>query len=194
MLLVPEVQAILKQFPWGRIEKDGTFSDDIAKARFKVLGASKIGFWSHRGGPLPHANGGDHALPEYGEMMQNVVDSFTHMDGLDLLEEKHHSDEDGWKLQSRLIPFRTFSVVRESPLRAGSPKAKEVKDWKSWYEWRGLPLESPAALLMHYPLTVYQLLVHTLKLTSPQAGSAEDRKSLVVHYIGAEIELNFLPM
>jgi hypothetical protein len=84
--------------------------------------------------------------------------------------------------------------VREPPLRAGSPKAKEVKDWKSWYEWRRLPLESPAALLMHFPLTVYWLLVDTLKVTSPQAGSTEERKSLVVHYIGAETELNFLPM
>ncbi|KXZ43102.1 hypothetical protein GPECTOR_102g55 [Gonium pectorale] len=33
-----------------------------------------------------------------------------------------------------------------------------VHDWRSYYGWAGLPLESPAALLLHFPLTLYGVL------------------------------------
>ena len=43
---VPLVQAIVKQFPWGRIEKDGTFAEDFILAYFGVLGHEGFGYWS----------------------------------------------------------------------------------------------------------------------------------------------------
>ncbi|KAJ7176407.1 hypothetical protein C8R43DRAFT_1198094 [Mycena crocata] len=52
----------------------------------------------------------------------------------------------------------------------------EVKGWASRYAWRRLPLESPAALLMHYSMSIYWLLVDAL------------------NYIGAEVELNFISL
>ncbi|KAG6381352.1 hypothetical protein JVT61DRAFT_5762 [Boletus reticuloceps] len=47
---------------------------------------------------------------------------------------------------------------------------------------------------MHYPLTVYHLLVNVLKVASPSRGSPESRQTLDVHYLGAEVELNMLPL
>jgi hypothetical protein len=42
---LPETQAVLKMFPvWGRLEKDGTFSFDLARARFGVLGGIGFGY------------------------------------------------------------------------------------------------------------------------------------------------------
>ncbi|GIM01268.1 hypothetical protein Vretimale_6049, partial [Volvox reticuliferus] len=33
-----------------------------------------------------------------------------------------------------------------------------IMDWSSYYRWAGLPVESPAALLLHFPLTLYGAL------------------------------------
>ncbi len=54
--------------------------------------------------------------------------------------------------------------------------------------------ESPAALLMSFPLSAYWLVVHCLKVTSPSAGSAGKRVPLRIHAIGTEVELNYLPL
>lgn len=80
------------------------------------------------------------------------------------------------------------AVNDDPPLR---PKPGEVKDWKSWYDWRGLSLESPAALLMDAPLSTYHLLVNILKVADPSGAKPQ---TLNVHYLGVEIELNFLPL
>ena len=37
MMRVPEVRAILKLFPWGKLESDGTFSESLIRAYFGVL-------------------------------------------------------------------------------------------------------------------------------------------------------------
>ncbi|KAH9839866.1 uncharacterized protein C8Q71DRAFT_744582 [Rhodofomes roseus] len=190
---LPETQAILRMFPWGRLESDGTFNFDIARARLDVLGSSGYGYWSHRGGSAPHANVGPMGLgadPTFGGLLK--LDNF--IDGNDLLKKKHLTDEQGWKLPSRLIPYLDFThssakqpvIVTELPER--------IRDWKSWYAWRGLPLESPAALLMAAPLSVYQLLVRCLEVTKPSAGSADKRVSLIVHLLGVEVELNHVPL
>ncbi|KAJ6572604.1 hypothetical protein B0H10DRAFT_1007389 [Mycena sp. CBHHK59/15] len=48
---------------------------------------------------------------------------------------------------------------------------------------------------MHYPMSIYWLLVDTLQVVDPKTGSAEGaRVQLNVQYIGAEVELNFLPL
>lgn len=90
MQLLPECRAVLLQFPWGRLEKDGSFIEDTARVRFNVLGGTGTGFWSHRGGPIPH-------LPD-AELSELFPDStqrrawecaskvFAHLDGAVLLE------------------------------------------------------------------------------------------------------------
>jgi hypothetical protein len=47
---------------------------------------------------------------------------------------------------------------------------------------------------MAVPLSVYHLLVRCLQLTKPHAGSPEKRVPLHVHLLGAEVELNYVPL
>ena len=47
---------------------------------------------------------------------------------------------------------------------------------------------------MRYPLTIYHLLVNVLNVASPSRGSPDDRQTLYIHYLGAEVELNLLPL
>ena len=95
---LPEVQDVLKSFPWGRIEADGIFSVDLAKGRFNVLGGNGMGFWSQRGGPIPHQDLGDVHGPS-NPMISKILRAFEHLDGHDLLYQKDHlSDEQGWML------------------------------------------------------------------------------------------------
>jgi len=43
---VGDLQAVLKQFPWARIEKDGTFRSRLLLASRGLLGTGKeFGYW-----------------------------------------------------------------------------------------------------------------------------------------------------
>ncbi|TDL17379.1 hypothetical protein BD410DRAFT_754422, partial [Rickenella mellea] len=64
-------------------------------------------------------------------------------------------------------------------------------NWRSYYDWRGIPLKSPAALLLHWPLSVYRLLF--LLGFVPQ-DVEESRRKLVLYYIGVQQELDCLPV
>ncbi|KAK1226856.1 hypothetical protein PQX77_010160 [Marasmius sp. AFHP31] len=199
MQRLPETQAVVKSFPWGRVETDGSFSFDIARGRFKVLGASDHGYWSHRGGPVPHQSAGDlggmSASVPYAQLMRTMLKSFDHLDGKDLLKKKHLTDLEGWRLSNRsLIPLRDFSAAPEQRPVLVTKFEGGVLDWDSWYKWRKLSKGSPAALLMDFPLSVYQMLVHCLKVTSPNSGSPKKRIPLNIHLLGVEVELNYLPL
>ncbi|KAG5647149.1 hypothetical protein DXG03_001104 [Asterophora parasitica] len=197
MLRLPDTQAITKSFPWGRIETDGSFNFDVARGRFGVLGASGYGYWSHRGGPIPHQEEGRMAAAlgnsPYARQLLSVVQSFDHLDGKDLLGKKHLSDKDGWKLPTALIPYLNFSSAATRP-KVVTGFEEPVVDWDSWYRWRKLKKDSPAALLLAFPMSVYQLVVHCLEVTSSKAGQANKRIPLHIHLVGAEIELNYLPL
>ncbi|KAA8529511.1 hypothetical protein F0562_033690 [Nyssa sinensis] len=54
----------------------------------------------------------------------------------------------GWNLSNNLCPCR-------GPL---SPIPKQLCSWKDYYEWRCIPLHSPVALLLHWPLTIYHAI------------------------------------
>ncbi|KIY62566.1 hypothetical protein CYLTODRAFT_404366 [Cylindrobasidium torrendii FP15055 ss-10] len=190
---LPTTQAMLSQYPWGRQESDGSFNDDLARARYDVLGVANMGFWSVRASNVPHVNRGAEvgAQNPMHTLMQTVYAKFNYTDGTVLLKNKHLSDAEGWKMKKTLIPFRDFAL-------SGTKPPKELKEvlgsWKAWHDWRGLPMESLAPLLMSYPLTVYWLLVNTLKITSPTVGSSDNRVAVHVHLLGAEVELNYLPI
>lgn len=197
MLRLPETQAIVQQFPWGRLETDGSFNRDVARGRFKVLGGSDMGFWSHKGGPVPHQNAGpfsSHDDPNgYQASFQQLFQSFNHLDGKDLLKDKHLSDEAGWKLQSHLIPYRHFSSADKMPVLV-TDFGEPIKDWDSWYRWRKIPKESPAALIMDFPMSVYQLVVNCLEITDATKGSEAKRIPLHIQMLGVEVELNYVPL
>lgn len=188
MLRVPEVRAVLKPFPWGKIESDGTFAESLIRAYFGVLGAQGYGYWSEAGGSAPHQlqpnTMGGHDNP----FCVNPAESYQ--DGYLLFLDRHLDNKEGWKLEDRLIPKLQFEPGSE-PLIGSSAN---VVDWKSWYQWRSLPFDSPAALLMHYPLTTYHLLVNVLNVASPSCGSPGNRQTLDIHYLGPEVELNMLPL
>lgn len=61
----------------------------------------------------------------------------------------------------------------------------ELRDWKAYYTARGLPLSSPASLLLHFVLSLYKM-IHRCKLV--------DRTLLHVHWLGPEKELDTLPL
>lgn len=204
MTKVPDVKALLAQFPWGRLESDDTFNADFARARYNVLGAQGFGYWSEPGGRQPHlpgalyeraanrvrSNRAANAQSPWDKMHEGVKD-YQH--GYQLHTNQHLTDVTGWLFDLDLTPRLSFDEKESMPMIATSFPGGIV-DWASWYKWRKLPLKSPAALLMNYPLSVYQLLVRVLNVINPEDGSSDVRQKLVIHYLGAESELNFLPM
>ena len=174
----------LKQFPWARIELDGTFNHRIFEARLGVYGPGiKFGFWSVSVAPDMHDKREELPHPEgyiHGEMM---------------LQQQWPGDIDAWRLghlnaKGDIIPRLSFTTEFPPPSQV---EPGQIKDWQSWYTWRGLSTASPAALLMHYPLSVYHILVDILKIAKYRDVSTE-RQALQIHYIGAEKELNHLPL
>ncbi|KAJ7653579.1 hypothetical protein DFH06DRAFT_1203937 [Mycena polygramma] len=195
MPMLPHFQAQLTQFPWGRIERDGTFSDKFLRARFGVLDSDyrKVGFWAIPERLNPHDITDDPLSVAGSPSMQpkdnKNLKGYTH--GQMMLAEEWPSDVEGWKLGDEpLIPHIFFTGEFSPPAR---PRPGQVVDWKSWHEWRGLSLESPAAMLMNHVLTVYYLLTETLKVVNPHRSSGE-KQVVDVHYLGAETELNYLPL
>ncbi|KAJ6313330.1 hypothetical protein OIU76_011100 [Salix suchowensis] len=84
------------------------------------------------------------------------------------------SKDDGWNLSGDLCPC-------QDPI---SPISECVSSWLDYYEWRCIPLHSPVALLLHWPLTIY----HAAHIAGVWSSTVETRK-LCVHYLGPEKEL-----
>lgn len=78
--------------------------------------------------------------------------------------------------------------------------AQRVHTWAEYYRARGVPLDSPIATLLSFPLTLYHivadhLLVHHADRAhgdKPAVGTAA--RPLSVHYLGPEKELFLLPL
>ncbi|KAI3970591.1 hypothetical protein MKX01_024238 [Papaver californicum] len=87
-------------------------------------------------------------------------------------------DSDGWGLPSDLCPCR-------DPV---NPISTQLSNWKDYYEWRCLPLHSPAALLLHWPLTIF----HAVKLAGISNSTFKVTNKLHIHYLGPDIELREL--
>ncbi|KAI7757278.1 hypothetical protein M8C21_019189 [Ambrosia artemisiifolia] len=87
----------------------------------------------------------------------------------------HLRSDKGWSLSSRLCPCREpLSILK-----------KQLCSWSEYYEWRGIPLDSPVALLLHWPLTVYQ----AIQLAFAKELILETSDELCIHYLGPEREL-----
>ncbi|KAG8366225.1 hypothetical protein BUALT_Bualt17G0054400 [Buddleja alternifolia] len=82
---------------------------------------------------------------------------------------------DGWDLPSQLCPCKGPS----------SPIPKLLTSWKDYYEWRSIPLNSPAALILHWPLTIYW----AIQLATLESLLPEISNELQIHYLGPEKEL-----
>ena len=192
---VPYFRSEALKFPWAHIEWDGSCNHDLLKARMGVLGSgTDFGYWSVPGGMRSHdGTSSISALfkdPAFGKAVRKPRKKpYTH--GEAMLKEEWSNHIDAWKLKDEKDVPR-LSFTKESP-PPKQPKYGQVKDWESWYAWRGLVLDSPAALLMDFPLSVYHLLTKILNVVNPESTPSK-RQTLRVHYIGVEVELDFLPL
>ncbi|PON53761.1 hypothetical protein TorRG33x02_304470 [Trema orientale] len=82
-----------------------------------------------------------------------------------------------WWLRSRFL----LLCLSPEPV---SPPSRHLSSWKEYYEWRSIPLDSPVALLLHWPLTIY----HASK-TGLGSRISEIGQKLHIHYLGPEKEL-----
>jgi hypothetical protein len=62
--------------------------------------------------------------------------------------------------------------------------------WEDYYRLRGIPDESPVALLLTFPITLFHLLVEYGEVPCTVARML--KRPLRVHIVGAEKEINFL--
>lgn len=81
-----------------------------------------------------------------------------------------------------LVGFPTPIISAQYPI---SPLTKQLSCWKEYYEWRSISLDSPVALLLHWPLTIY----HALQLNDSRIRSRDVSKHINIHYLGPDKEL-----
>ncbi|XP_022151279.1 zinc finger MYND domain-containing protein 15 isoform X2 [Momordica charantia] len=61
-----------------------------------------------------------------------------------------------------------------------SPITKHLRSWKDYYDWRCIPLHSPVALLLHWPLTIR----HAMQTAGLEPMTPEFGDTLCIHYLG----------
>ncbi|KAF8062305.1 hypothetical protein FPV67DRAFT_1563674 [Lyophyllum atratum] len=163
----PEMQAIAEQFPWAKLQSDGTCNFLIFLASKGLLDTGrKAGWWTR-----PPC----------------CVGTSQYVWGFLLLEDEHLRDDVGWKLPSEQVPWLDFTLGHSAPPICPPPPEHS---WSKYYAWRGLPLESPAVMCLHWPLSVFRLL-YLLRLAS---ANTLGRRHLTVHLLGVEREVEFLPL
>lgn len=80
---------------------------------------------------------------------------------------------DGWSLTNTSCPCTD----------PRTPLSTSLGNWKEYYHWRCLPLHSPVAILLHWPLTIY----HCFQLS--YSCVMEVSENVVIHYLGPDKEL-----
>ncbi|XP_044489312.1 zinc finger MYND domain-containing protein 15 isoform X2 [Mangifera indica] len=80
-----------------------------------------------------------------------------------------------WNLPSILCPCSEPSFQT----------TKHLCSWKDYFDWRSIPLHSPVALLLHWPLTIY----YATQVTGLRSFNSEFGDKLCIHYLGPEKEL-----
>lgn len=60
------------------------------------------------------------------------------------------------------VGVQAWGKVPSNPLSPGS--------WQDYYTWRGLSLDSPMAVLLTYPLTVYYVITHLVPQSCKEGG------------------------
>ncbi|XP_064995269.1 uncharacterized protein LOC135631483 isoform X1 [Musa acuminata AAA Group] len=90
---------------------------------------------------------------------------------------------DNWSLPSSLCPCAASATQLSTEPK--SQLSSCLSCWEDYYQWRCLPLDSPVALLLHWPLTVY----HCFQLLAAQGSISEVKDELNIHYLGPEKEL-----
>ncbi|KAI5280908.1 zinc finger MYND domain-containing protein 15 isoform X2 [Manis pentadactyla] len=63
--------------------------------------------------------------------------------------------------------------------------------WQDYYTWRGLSLDSPVAVLLTYPLTVYYIITHLVPQSFPELN-IQNKQSLKIHVVEAGKEFDLV--
>lgn len=102
----------------------------------------------------------------------------------------------GFALDPHLLPPER-PVSSEDSIAAGISRESQcnlldLNSWEDYYKLRGVPLDSPVALLLTFPLTIhYAFLKHG---AVPITVANMLRRPVRVHVVGIEKELNFLDL
>ena len=109
---------------------------------------------------------------------------------------KRLSYEKGFSLDANLLPPEHPVTIEDSE-RANigydhQCSLLEINSWEEYYKLRRIPLESPAALLLTFPLTMYYALLKHGAV--PITVAKMLRRQLRIHVVGVEKELNFLDL
>jgi len=162
------MQAIAKQSPWAQQQSDGTFSSVALKGSKNILRTdAEFGWWMEE--PC-------------------CKDRSMYTWGFHLLEDHHLHEHYRWKLPDNHIMWLDFGLSGTVPPKA---PAQFEHNWKGYYAWQGLPINSPATLLLQWPLTTFQLLSLLRFVPSPPPPEG---CQLVVYLLSVEKELDFVPM
>lgn len=73
---------------------------------------------------------------------------------------------------------RAWVAVKKRPIRLEEvePPDRSSRNpllpgsWQDYYTWRGLSLDSPTAVLLTYPLTVYYVITHLVPQSCKESG------------------------
>jgi hypothetical protein len=161
---MPQYKEITNQFPWTDIGyiAAGRFNEDFVLARFGVLDTSrsKVGYWADHSKGVPSD-----------ELLDAPWSPLT--------------EEEGWRLPKEFVP--TLALQNSNACPSFPPTFEP--NWTSYYEWRRLPISSPAAMLLHWPLSVYACLKELGLLSS---NNVDCRRKLTVFYVGARVDCRLL--
>ncbi|KAJ3223547.1 hypothetical protein HK099_000968, partial [Clydaea vesicula] len=96
-------------------------------------------------------------------------------------------------VENNLNEQAKFLGVPESLLPLDKPfengvDTRKIDSWKSYYENRNIPLDSPLALILEYPLTIFHLLN---KFVLPKGALPS---KFVIHLVGVEKEADLIPL
>jgi hypothetical protein len=99
-----------------------------------------------------------------------------------------------WRIPSAQIHHLSFDEPESKSRIPTLHDNNFVQDWATWYTWRKLERDSPVALRMDMVLTVYHLLTKVLGVVDTAQAATKARRKLTIHYVGAEKELNIIPL
>ncbi|KAJ6577738.1 hypothetical protein B0H19DRAFT_1121209 [Mycena capillaripes] len=166
---VHRYKRVVKQFPWTDIGYDvnGNFHDRLLLLPFGLLGTSrkKVGYW---------------AINVRGDEKLGNLEAYE-------APWCALSEDSGWRLPKAQIP--TLALHGDA-CPSFPPTFEET--WSDYYKWRGLPMTSPAALLLQWPMSVYGCLKELG--FEPLVSISGPRRKLTVFYLGARDEISFIPV
>ncbi|KAJ6510703.1 hypothetical protein C8R45DRAFT_892226 [Mycena sanguinolenta] len=187
----PEITAIQQLFPWSANVKSPREKPWI-RHQIELLSGlprgdgAKNGYW--REPAFDDDSGHDASVP-----LRAMTPAYI-CHGSMFLESVLPSHAETWKLPSHHIPHLDFEAPEMKSRMPALHDNDLVQDWASYYAWRKLDRESPVALRMDIVLTVYYLLTKVLGVVDTSKAAMKSRRTLNVHFVGAEKELNVIPL